>query len=269
MRPEKLVYYNELFDKAYNEVKEDKRHSNRVEKARLSIDYASLEAHRKNFSENFPLTVFDNGTKVIPQIVLNRIKRFKNVTKNNNIDLMNEMGFTVDEYVYYYEKALKLAVKDNSAKSKEVTLLTKPTKYANEDPQVLTDGALGGSSFYSNWLGFVGNDMDAIIDLGEEKMIKNISTSFLQVTNHVVFFPPNVEFLISNDKIDWITFNPIINKKPLSKKSKVNDIQTFSQPVNKLGRFVRVKANNYGPAPYWHFAADNPSWIFADEVIVE
>ena len=111
--------------------------------------------------------------------------------------------------------------------------------------------------------------MDAIIDLGEEKMIKNISTSFLQVTNHVVFFPPNVEFLISNDKIDWITFNPIINKKPLSKKSKVNDIQTFSQPVNKLGRFVRVKANNYGPAPYWHFAADNPSWIFADEVIVE
>ena len=49
----------------------------------------------------------------------------------------------------------------------------------------------------------------------------------------------------------------------------LNDIQTFSQPVNKLGRFVRVKANNYGPAPYWHFAADNPSWIFADEVIVE
>ena len=269
LRPEKLVYYNDLFDKAYNDVKEDKRYSNRVEKARLSIDYASLEAHRKNFSENFPLTVFDNGIKVIPEIVLDRIKRFKNVTENNNIDLMNEMGFTVDEYVYYYEKALKLAVKDNSAKSKEVTLLTKPTKYANEDPQVLTDGALGGSSFYSNWLGFVGNDMDAIIDLGEEKMIKNISTSFLQVTNHVVFFPPNVEFLISNDKIDWITFNPIINKKPLSKKSKVNDIQTFSQPVNKLGRFVRVKANNYGPAPYWHFAADNPSWIFADEVIVE
>ena len=228
-----------------------------------------MEAHRKNFSEKFPLTVSDNGIKVIPEIVLNRIKRFKNVTQNNNITLMNEMGFTVDEYIFYYKKALKLAVKDNSAKSKEVTLLTKPTKYANEDPQVLTDGALGGSSFYSNWLGFVDNDMDAIIDLGEEKMIKNISTSFLQVTNHVVFFPPKVEFLISTDKTDWITFNPIINKKPLSKKSKVNDIQTFSQPVNKLGRFVRVKANNYGAAPYWHFAADNPSWIFADEVIVE
>ena len=269
LRPEKLVYYNSLFDQAYNEVKDDKKYSNRVKKARLSIDYASLEAHRKNFSENFPLTIFDNGIKVIPEIVLNRINRFKDITQNNNITLMNEMGFTVDEYIFYYKKALKLAVKENSAKSKKVNLLTKATKYANEDPQVLTDGALGGSSFYSNWLGFVDNDMDAIIDLGEEKMIKNISTSFLQVTNHVVFFPPKVEFLISTNKTDWITFNPIINKKPLSKKSKVNDIQTFSQPVNKLGRFVRVKANNYGAAPYWHFAADNPSWIFADEVIVE
>ena len=53
-------------------------------------------------------------------------------------------------------------------------------------------------------------------------------------------FPPKVEFLISTDKTDWITFNPIINKKPLSKKSKVNDIQTFSQPVNKLGRLSKL-----------------------------
>ena len=133
LRPKKLVYYNSLFDQAYNEVKEDKKYSNRVKKARLSIDYASLEAHRKNFSEKFPLTIIDNGIKVIPEIVLNRIKRFKNVTQNNNITLMNEMGFTVDEYIFYYKKALKLAVKENSAKSKKVNLLTKATKYANEE----------------------------------------------------------------------------------------------------------------------------------------
>ena len=182
---------------------------------------------------------------------------------------MNEMGFTVKEYVNNYIKAMNLAVKNNLAKTKKVSLLTKPTKYANEDPKVLTDGALGGSSFYSNWLGFVNNGLDAIIDLEEEKPIKNISLSFLQVTNHVVFFPPKVEFLISNDNEQWTSFDVLKNKKPLTKKSKVNDIQTFSQKINKSARYVRIKAQNYGNAPYWHFAAENPSWIFADEVIVE
>ena len=40
------------------------------------------------------------------------------------------MGYTLSEYVYYFYKALDLAVK-NIAKYKPVSL-TKPTKYANE-----------------------------------------------------------------------------------------------------------------------------------------
>lgn len=269
LRPEKLVFYNSLFDSALDKVKTSKILSNRVKKARLSIDYASLEAHRKNFSKNFPLTVILNDSIKIPKSLSDRLNRFEKVTSSNNITLMNEMGFTVNEYVNNYKKAMNLAVKNNLAKTKKVSLLTKPTKYANEDPKVLTDGALGGSSFYSNWLGFVNNDLDAIIDLEDEKKIKNISLSFLQVTNHVVFFPPKVEFFISNDNKEWTSFEVLKNNKPLTKKSKVNDIQTFSQPINKSARYVRVKAQNFGNAPYWHFAADNPSWIFADEVIVE
>ena len=269
LRPEKLVFYNNLFDNALEKVKFSKTLTSRVEKARISIDYASLEAHRKNFSKNFPLTIIQNDSIKIPNSLNDRLKRFEKVTSTNNITLMNEMGFTVKEYVNNYKKAMNLAVKNNLAKTKKVSLLTKPTKYANEDPKVLTDGALGGSSFYSNWLGFVNNGLDAIIDLEEEKPIKNISLSFLQVTNHVVFFPPKVEFLISNDNEQWTSFEVLKNKKPLTKKSKVNDIQTFSQKINKSARYVRIKAQNYGNAPYWHFAADNPSWIFADEVIVE
>jgi hypothetical protein len=269
LRPEKLVFYNNLFDNALEKVKFSKTLTSRVEKARISIDYASLEAHRKNFSKNFPLTILQNDSIKIPNSLNDRLKRFEKVTSTNNITLMNEMGFTVSEYVNNYKKAMNLAVKNNLAKTKKVSLLTKPTKYANEDPKVLTDGALGGSSFYSNWLGFVNNGLDAIIDLEEEKSIKNISLSFLQVTNHVVFFPPKVEFLISNDNKQWTSFEVLKNKKPLTKKSKVNDIQTFSQKINKSARYVRIKAQNYGNAPYWHFAADNPSWIFADEVIVE
>jgi len=201
--------------------------------------------------------------------LINRLERFERTAKENNITLMNEMGYTVSEYVYYFDKALDLAVKNNIAKYKPVSLLTKPTKYANEDPKVLTDGALGGSSFYSNWLGFVDNDMDAIVDLEKERFINSITTSFLQVTNHVVFFPPSVEFLISNDNKNWKSIVKIDNQSKLSKKSKVNDIQVFETNINTTARYIRVLAQNYGDAPYWHHAAGQPSWIFSDEIIIE
>ena len=269
LRPEKITFYNELFDKALQSVKYSKELTNRILKARMSIDYASLELHRKNNSTEYKLVETNNNVKSPDNELLTRLERFEKTAKENNITLMNEMGYTVSEYVYYFDKALDLAVKNNIAKYKPVSLLTKPTKYANEDPKVLTDGALGGSSFYSNWLGFVDNDMDAIVDLEKERFINSITTSFLQVTNHVVFFPPSVEFLISNDNKNWKSIGKIDNQSKLSKKSKVNDIQVFETNINTTARYIRVLAQNYGDAPYWHHAAGQPSWIFSDEIIIE
>ena len=183
---------------------------------------------------------------------------------------MNEMGFTVNDYVSNYQKALLLAIKENKASGKKVTLITKPKKYANEDPQVLTDGALGGNSFYSNWLGFEGNDLNAIIDLNENKFINSLSINFLQVTNHIVFFPSHVEFLYSENSSEWKTLGTIENRFKLNPKSKVNDIQTFSIDTDGINaRYVKVIAKNLSKAPIWHHGADLPSWIFADELIIE
>jgi len=236
----------------------------------LSINYAILEAYRKNFSKQYPLKYTENEVTIINPKLLERLSDFDNVTKKNDIFLMNEMGFTVDQYVINYQNALKLASKNNLASDKKVSLLTKPKKYANEDPQVLSDGALGGNSFYSNWLGFEGNDLDAIIDLDSVQVINNLSLNFLQVTNHIVFYPLKVQFEISSDSISWKSFPIILNELSLNPKSKVNDIQTFSQVVNKeKARYIRVIGTNIEKAPLWHHGADLPSWIFADELIVE
>ena len=270
LSPENLNYYDSLFNKALASVSKQSRYYHRIERARLSIDYAILEAYRKNFSKQFPLKYTKNEVTIINPKLLERLNDFDNVTKKNNITLMNEMGFTVDQYVINYQNALKLASKNNLASDKKVSLLTKPKKYANEDPQVLTDGALGGNSFYSNWLGFEGNDLDAIIDLDSIQVINNLSLNFLQVTNHIVFYPLQVQFEISIDSTSWKSFPIILNELSLNPKSKVNDIQTFSQVVNKeKARYIRVIGINIEKAPLWHHGADLPSWIFADELIVE
>ena len=270
LSPENLLNYDILFNKALNSVELDSEYYKRILRSKISIDYAVLESYRKNFSDLYQLTKTENDIKSINPKLIMRLNAFSKTCNDNDITLMNEMGFTVSDYIVNYRKALKTAIKENLASFKDVTLLTVPKKYANEDPKVLTDGALGGNSFYSNWLGFEGNNLNAVVDLGELKEIKSLSMNFLQVTNHIVFFPVQVEFFYSDDNLKWKSLGKVSNKSDLSPKSKVNDIQTFSINAGVLkARYIKVIADNMSKAPIWHHGADLPSWIFADELIIE
>ena len=270
LSPENLLNYDILFNKALSSVELDSEYYKRILRSKISIDYAVLESYRKNFSDLYQLTKTENDIKSINPKLIRRLNAFSKTCNDNDITLMNEMGFTVSDYIVNYRKALKTAIKENLASFKDVTLLTVPKKYANEDPKVLTDGALGGNSFYSNWLGFEGNNLNAVVDLGELKEIKSLSMNFLQVTNHIVFFPVQVEFFYSDDNLKWKSLGKVSNKSDLSPKSKVNDIQTFSINVGELkARYIKVIADNMSKAPIWHHGADLPSWIFADELIIE
>jgi len=271
LSPELLQTYNDYFDAAENAVAHKPNILKRVKEARLSIDYAILEACKKNLSSEFSMVlVDDSGLNSVNQEVIDRLERFYNTSNDANITLMNEMGFTVSEYYANYKKAIEVAIRPNKAKGKKVSLLTTPKKYANEDPQTLTDGALGGSNFYANWLGFEGNSMEAVIDLGTNQDISTISTAFLQVSNHIVFFPENVSYFYSNDNEEFINLGTVVNDRPLTKTSKINDIKYFDLQFSKVkARYIKVVAKNMNEAPYWHHAAGLPTWIFADEVIID
>ena len=270
LSPQNLSNYDKLFNKALSKVDYNSNYFKRILRSKISIDYAILELYRKNFSDLYKLTFYENSLKKINPELIERLNNFSDVCSENNITYMNEMGFTVTDYVSNYQNALTIAIKNNIASGKKVTLETIPKKYANEDPQVLTDGALGGNSFYSNWLGFEGNNMEAYVDLNEITEINSLSINFLQVTNHIVFFPKNVEFLQSDDKSNWTSLGRVENNLKLNPRSKVNDIQTFSIDVENIKtRYVKVVAKNLSKAPIWHHGADLPSWIFADELIIE
>ncbi|MGX1931172.1 DUF4838 domain-containing protein [Flagellimonas sp. 2504JD4-2] len=270
LNPALLEKYSSLFDEAEKAVDDKPEVNDRVKMARLGVDYAVLEACRKNLTENYSLmTSGDNAAQTINPMVAALLDNFINTARKNNITLMNEMGFTVNEYASNYMSALKIAQKPNKAKGKHVVSLTKPKKYANEDPMVLTDSALGGSSFYANWLGYEGNDMEVVVDLGEKQNISSISMAFLQVTNHVVFFPSSVTYYGSTDNVNFEKLGNLKNPSPLNKKSKVNDIHYFDLKFDPTDvNYIKVVAKNT-ETPYWHHAAGLPSWVFADEIIVD
>ena len=255
---DKLKRYNELFDKAAEAAGSDQQLIDRINMARVEVDYASLEFAKTRLGEHSQEEL---------ESLRKRLDRFIEVTEKNNITMMNEMRFMVSEYLDMYDKTIDRASNGNIAVGKPVKLNTKPTKYANEDPLVLTDGAYGGASFYANWLGFL-EDCEAVVDLEEPKPINEINTAFLQVVNHVVFFPHWVEFYGSNDGKSFAKLGRVENRDPLSPKSKINDIQYFSisNLEGKSYRYIKLLARNFDETPLWHHAAGDPAWIFLDEI---
>ena len=271
LRPELLSEFDGYFNQAEKAVLDSVELLQRIRTARLSIDYAILEASRKNLTSAYSLVQENSdGTYVANVAIQERLSRFEKTCIDAGIKMMNEMGFAVDEYVRNYQAAIQIAIVPNKALGKKVVLGTQPKKYANEDPQVLTDGALGGNGFYANWLGFEGTNMEAVIDMGKEQELNQISLAFLQVTNHVVFFPEQVTYSASQNGVDFVTLGTVINDEPLNKESKVNDIKYFNLKWNTMSaRYIRIEARNMNKAPYWHHAAGLPTWIFADEIIIE
>ncbi|WP_170846960.1 DUF4838 domain-containing protein [Sunxiuqinia elliptica] len=265
LSPELLKQYNAFFDEAEAAVGDKPAVLQRVRTARISTDYAQLEMARNGMSPDYQLLA--NG--IISPDVQTRLNRFASSCEQAQISLMNEMGYTVDEYLSAFEQTLERAAQPNLARGAKVKLLTQPKKYADENPQVLTDGALGGSNFFANWLGFEGNDMEVVIDLGEAKSFSNISVGFLQVTNHIVFFPKSVTFSASNDNNNFRKLQTVSTQKPISKDSKRNDLEYFKASFPETqARYLKLVAKNVSKAPVWHNAAGLPVWIFADEVIV-
>lgn len=264
-----LVVYDKMFDRAAKAVAGDEVLSNRVAKARLGVDFAILEAFKNNLSGSFSMFVeSDKGRRFVHPTLEKKLTSFEETCQKNDILMMNEMGLKVAVYCKQYRTMLDLKTIPNKAQGKKVTLRTKPHKYADENPQVLTDGALGGYNFYANWLGFEGNHLEAIVDLGEEQNISYIHTGFLKVTNHVVFYPLEVTYAVAGRDKKFKTVSKQY-PEPLTKKSKVNDIQYLPAQFKSVkARYVKVKAKNCLTPPYWHHAAGLPAWIFIDEIIV-
>lgn len=255
---EKLANYDSLYEAAAKAVFDQEELIDRVEVARLSVDFAQLEFAKR-----------DLGTAIKDQAVDQRLARFERTTQKANITAMNEMNYSVAEYIGSYGRTMKRTQAHNLAQGKAVELLTQPKKYNNENPQTLTDGALGGSSFYANWLGFEGNNLEAIIDLEEVTAFNRISSAFLQVTNHLVFFPRSVAYYFSLDGENFQLIKELDNQFPLSPTSKINDIQYFEYETKPMqARYIKIIASSPQVAPEWHHGSGLPAWIFVDEVMI-
>lgn len=152
-------------------------------------------------------------------------------------------------------------------KDKTLTYVTKPNPmyYAGGDDGLI-DGLHGKANWrVGNWQGFPG-DFEAVIDLQESKPVQSVDVSCVEDVRAWIFFPKNVEILISEDGINYQPFGKVGGIG--SEKSEESKLHTFTVPGNGTGRYIKVKVTNYGLLPDWHVAPGYQAWLFMDEISI-
>ncbi len=146
------------------------------------------------------------------------------------------------------------------------------SKYANQysagGDNALIDKIKGGQDFRTgSWQGYR-EDLEFVIDLGEEKPISKISIGFLQDVKSWIWMPKEVSFAISLDGENFLELG--------SKQSGISE-DLYGGMANEISlnfpktktRYIKVVAEQYGVCPDWHIGAGGKSWIFADEVTIQ
>lgn len=141
-------------------------------------------------------------------------------------------------------------------------------QYAAGGDRALIDQLRGGADFRTGaWQGYYGKDVSVEIDFNKKKKINTIKVGFLQDIKSWIWMPAEVSFMVSSDGINWFTVHAEKNSTPIDQYGSV--IKEFKCAQAIETRYLKIEAKNRGFCPDWHLGVGYPSWIFADEIVVE
>ena len=247
--------YHTLFDKAEKAVKSNQILLERVQRQRLSLQYASLEIART--------TALDDVEHIKKELLL-----FRQRAKTLGVTTLNERNNTIEEYCDLYLLRNLPAAKESLAKEASVVYIKPPTKpYDIIAPTALTDGLLGGATFNESWVGWEGKDAEFIIDLGAIKEIKTVEADMLHKLGAWILLPKSFACYTSEDNVNYFLMGRKDIAEDRSPEVKYVTISVNS-PEKIRARYIKVFVETIGPCPSWHYGVGYPAWFFIDEVKV-
>lgn len=143
------------------------------------------------------------------------------------------------------------------------------TSYQATGNEALVDGLVGTTNYKDgNWQGFLGNDADLQIDLGEIKQVSTIGAHFLHRQNSWIIAPEFIKIQTSVDGNTWIDWGTELSK--IDPKTIKNTIETLAITNKTMEvRYIKFLAKNVKTLPDWHEAAKSVAWLFIDELFVK
>jgi arylsulfatase len=148
--------------------------------------------------------------------------------------------------------------------------------YPGIGPKGLCDGLLGTRDHQDGrWMGWSGEDMEAVIDLGGVSTVRRVGIDCLQAQGPWIFLPKWVEVALAGEEDGHVGPWIQIGRKDLPLENdparivRRIEIEVPGPQGEAAARFVRVRARNQGALPEWHPGTPENAWLFVDEVMVE
>ena len=268
LTPSLIDEYTKIFDRAEDAVRDDSTVLERVKNARLPLEYAILDISLHDATP--ALSYFDKQGSQWPvkPAMHKKLVDFVAQAKKAGIQRLEESGTSPDEYQRSVEQQLRVSVDDNLAYGKKVRLLTPfSDKYPAGGPAALTNGLHGPNDYHCNWLGFEGEDLDAVIDLGKDTTFSTVTVGFLQQWYAWIWLPIHIDIDISSDGKNYKLVSSVANTVPDTTAGAFS--KQFTADLGpQRARYIRVSALSRKTCPDWHLGAGQKSWIFVDEVVV-
>lgn len=151
-----------------------------------------------------------------------------------------------------------------------ITLLQPANKsYAFGGALTLVDGQKGHNTNYrtGHWIGFVGNDCEAVIDLGTPTEVSKVATQVCVEKGDWIFGARAFEAWGS---LDGKNFTPLAEAKyPAMTEQNPNQIYPLTLNFTPTkARYVKIKVTSEHQTPDWHANKGNPAYMFVDELQV-
>lgn len=167
-------------------------------------------------------------------------------------------------------KVVSKKISFNKATYCPIELTFQPSeKYKFNGAITLVDGMKGNDSYATGaWLGFVGGDVEAIIDLGQETEIKRVATEAIVDMSAWIMGSTGLAVSVSDDGQAFrkVAVKDIPVETNIDKKGIENYEITF-EPVK--ARYVKVVIKRSPALPKGHAGEGKAAYMFIDEIEVD
>lgn len=226
-----------------------------------NFDNKSIDISLKTF-DNAPIYYSLDGTEPTENST-----KYEELIQLKTTTQLKAIAFRKDGKSKLFDKTFNF----NKATMKDISLhSTTHPSYTYKGAGTLINGRRGGNSHNNGeWLGFLGTDFHAEIDLGELMDISMASTGILSSPSSWIFAPKKYVVEISED---GETFTQVFEEEypditPTNPAHGIVDLT--AQFDTQKARFVRLTIVSTQPIPDWHPGKGGRAFLFVDEIIIE
>lgn len=281
-----MKQYEQLFDHAEKAVETDEERLRRVRIARLPLMFAQIQIGRTEVDTPRSMFIHNENDRIVPKPEMKElVYLFAGRCKEYGVDRIRERTTSADEYLLAYQRIFDRMneVADAISLHKKVTPVTQTSEHT-KGVEALTDGVFGSDESWRfpdkigvNWVGYEGEHMEFILDLGEVQPVGSVNMEFLnaqaQPKWHQTILPKFVEYQLSVDGENY--GDPIRIDNPHDPNPDINPgitnvrVQPFKADIGlKDARYIKVHAESHIEMPSWHIRAGSPAKIYTDEIVV-